>query len=520
MGGEAHRNRHLQTDGLGRDLLGRSVRGGAIVLTAQGCKFVVVLGSTAILARILTPEDYGLFAMVTAVTALLARFKDLGLATSTVQRQEINHDQISTLFWVNASFGFLSMLVIVAIAPAVAWLYGEPRLAEITFALAFTFVFGGLTAQHQALLRRRMQFAVLAIIDMASLLLGVTAAIVSACSGAGYWALVIMQLVTALVTGVGVWLGCGWRPGRPIRHSGVRSMIAFGGNLTGFNIMNYFTRSLDHILIGWYWGSGPLGLYAKAHQLLLVPIQQINTPISGVAIPTLSRLQDNPERYRAYFQKGVLLSASIAMPLVGFMLLTADKIVLTVLGPQWSDCVLIFRVLGPVALLGTLNVAAGWACVSLGETRRLYRFEIIAAIAFALAFAAGLPWGTVGVAAACSITHCALRPLGIIYCLKPTCVRISVLLRALWRPTLTTFMACVFVYAAGTIARAPGGVLIELAVDLVAFILAYVIAWSILPNGRKIGLEMMHLLASLRRSPQKSAMEKSDSDYANLADPP
>lgn len=519
MVGTAHQDRHLRTDGLGRDLLGRSVRGGAIVLTVQGCKFVVVLGSTAILARILTPEDFGLLAMVTAVTAFLARFKDLGLATSTVQCREIDHEQISTLFWVNAGFGFLTMLVTFAIAPAVAWLYGEPRLTEITFALAFAFVFGGLTVQHQALLRRRMQFAVLAIIDIASLLLGVIAAIVSACSGAGYWALVIMQLVIAFGTGVGVWLGCGWRPGRPLRHSGVRPMIAFGGHLTGFNIMNYFTRNLDHILIGWYWGSGLLGLYARAYQLLLVPIQQVNTPISGVAIPTLSRLQDDPERYRAYFQKGVLLLASMAMPLVGFMLLTADKLVLTVLGPQWPDCVPIFRVLGPVALLSTFNVAAAWACISSGKTRRLYRFEIFAAIAFALAFAAGLPWGPVGVAAACSITYCAVRPAGVVYCLEPTCVRISDLLRAQWRPALATVMACVFLYSAGAIARPPGGVLLELAVDLVAFISAYVVAWVILPNGRKIGLEMMHLLASLRRSPQKPAMEMSNSDCVDPADP-
>lgn len=170
-------------------------------------------------------------------------------------------------------------------------------------------------------------------------------AVVSAWYGAGYWALVMMSLTSAITTTVGVWVMCGWRPGPLVRHSGVRSLLAFGGHMTGSNVLIYFTRNLDNLLIGRYWGAQQLGLYAKAYQLLLMPLQQINAPISSVAIPTLSCLQSDPQGYVAYYRKAIMLIAGLGMPIVAFLFVAADKVILTLLGSQWMSAVIIFRVL-------------------------------------------------------------------------------------------------------------------------------------------------------------------------------
>ena len=236
MSEESLQNNFFDTEYLKTDLKGRSVRGGAVTMAAQGVTFFIRMGSTMVLARLLTPQDFGLIAMVTAVTGFVVMFKDMGLSMATVQKAEINHGQISTLFWINVVLSLGVMLVTAALAPAIAWFYGEPRLTWITLALAGAFVFGGLTVQHQALLRRSMRFGTLALIGIIGMLVGIVAAIIAAWYGAGYWALVIMQLSGAIAGAIAVWVACGWRPSLPVRCSGVREMLAFGGNLTGFNI--------------------------------------------------------------------------------------------------------------------------------------------------------------------------------------------------------------------------------------------------------------------------------------------
>ena len=207
--------------------------------------------------------------MVVVVTGFVSMFKDLGLSNATIQKEEINAEQISTLFWVNVALSVTILLLTASLAPAVAWFYGDSRLTLITLVYAVGFLFGGLTVQHEALLRRQMRFTALAVTDIVSLIAGIVTALVLGWYGARYWALVANQLVVGFTNTVAVWALCRWRPGLPVRNSGVRSMLVFGRNLTGFSIINYFARNLDNMLIGKFWGSQQLGLYAKAYQLLL-----------------------------------------------------------------------------------------------------------------------------------------------------------------------------------------------------------------------------------------------------------
>lgn len=392
----------------------------------QGASFLLHMGSTVVLARLLTPQDYGLIGMVTAVTGFVAMFKDMGLSMATVQKAEINHGQISTLFWINVLLSFGVMLVTAALAPAIAWFYGEPRLTWITLALASAFIFGGFTVQHQALLRRNMRFGTLAFIHIASILAGIVVAFIAAWYGLRYWALVLMQVATAIAGAIAVWVVCPWRPSLPVRRSGVRKMLAFGANLTGFSFLNYFARNLDNVLIGKVWGTQPLGFYSKAYGLLMLPLGQITAPIAAVAVPALSRLQDDPERYRRYYYRAISTIAFITMPLIAMLAALSHEIIRIVLGDQWISAAPIFKVLAFAAVLQPVVNPVGWVFVSLGQADRQLRWAIVAVPLIVLSFVLGLPWGAFGVAVSytlCSLTVLTFPALWWTFRLSPLSIR-------------------------------------------------------------------------------------------------
>jgi PST family polysaccharide transporter len=421
----------LSTERLKADLGRRTARGGAVTVTSQGLKFVISMAATVVLARLLTPQDYGLVGMVVIVTGFVLLFKDLGLSSATIQKEDLSRQQVDTLFWVNVALSVFITLLTMGLAPLVAWFYGEPRLTAITVVFAVGFLFGGLAVQHEALLRRQMRFTALAVTDFVSLGAGLAVGIPLAWYGAGYWALVVNQLVTGLVYAACVWAACGWRPGPPRRGSGVRPMLAFGSNLTGFTVVNYFARNLDNMLIGRYWGSVQLGLYAKAYQMLLLPIDQINTPITAVAMPALSRLTGEPERYRQAYVRLVEKVAMVTMPLVAYMVVTSDWVVRVVLGPQWGETALIFSILGIAGVVQPVASTTGWLFVSQGRTREMLRWGLIGPPLLILSIVAGLPWGAVGVATSYTAGYvCITTPLLFWYVGRAGHVRASDIYRA------------------------------------------------------------------------------------------
>lgn len=483
---------------LKHDLKGRSVRGGAVTMTAQAVKFVLRMGSTVVLARLLSPDDYGLIGMATVIIGFVQLFKDLGLSAATVQKAEIDRQQVSTLFWINLVASCVIALVVVGLAPLIAWFYQEPRLNKITLALAITFLFSGLTVQHQALLQRQMRFTSLAKIDLVSMSVGVIAAIVSACYGWGYWALVVMQIATVITNAIAVWLICSWRPGLPRKDSAISSMLAFGGNLTGFRLVNYFSRNLDNLLIGRYWGSQQLGLYAKAYQLVLLPIEQINTPVNNVALPTLSSLQFEPEKYRRYYYKAILLITTLGMPIVGFMFASADKVILLMLGKQWLGVIPIFQFLMPAAFIGTFNVAAGWVYQSLGRTNRQFRIGMAIATFDVLLFIFSLRWGATGVAAAYGLSRPIVMVITIIYCYRGTFLKVTDFFKTIFRPICASVSAAIALIGIDHFLLADLNFLIALAIDLCLYFCFYLAIWILIPGGKTEMKEISHILKTLK----------------------
>lgn len=425
----------------------RSAWGGGVILMGQGIKLVLGMVSLITLARLLSPVEFGLVAMVNAVIGFAGGFRDLGLPSATIQRQEINHRQISTLFWMNAVLSLLITLFFFAAAPLLAWFYHDPRVMGITLALSLVFLIDGVARQHEALLSRQMRFPGLIAIEVLSTTVGLTSAILLARAHFSYWALVGQEIVIASVSTMAIWTWSGWWPGKPAWDKEVRPMVNFGLNLAGFKLLNYLTMNLDWILIGRFCQAGQLGFYEKSYNLLAIPYRQLTAPLTRVIIPALSRLQKNPERYRSFYIAGLAFSFALSLPLIAFLFVDAETAVLALLGSRWLPLVSILRVMAPALFFGRFNIITNWPFISLGHVDRQLRWAAYLIVPTLLGYFLGIRWGTVGVAATMSITTCGLRIPAIIYCFHDTHLKLRDVWLAAWRPFFSSISAGFFLWS-------------------------------------------------------------------------
>jgi hypothetical protein len=294
------------------DLEGRTVRGGLAKLCAQATNLVLRVTFLAALARLLSPEDFGLVGMVTVATGLINIVTHAWLSSGSVQQATIDERQLSTLFCVYASFGVFLCGLCFAAAPVLASFYDEPRLFAVTGVLGIGCLFTTAGVQHYAILQRQLRYVALAVIEAVSLFVSIVVGIAMALAGYGYWALVGATVVLPVCNTISLWLATRWVPGLPCRDADIRSTLRFGG-LIIFNILIvYIAYNLDKVLIGWFWGAEALGIYGRAYQLATIPSDNINAAIGGVAFSALSRLQDDPVRFKTLFLNGYALVVSMA----------------------------------------------------------------------------------------------------------------------------------------------------------------------------------------------------------------
>ena len=424
-----------------QDLKGKTIRGGLARLCAQGASFLLRMGSLVVLARLLGPKDFGLVGMVTAFTGVLGLFRDFGLSAAAVQRTIVTEEQISTLFWINILVGVLLGLVALAMAPAIAAFYHEPRLFWVTVVLATGFLFNAAGVQHSALLQRQMRFTALAVISVVSLIVGTAIAIGGAKAGYGYWALVAMTVTHPLIATIGFWLTAGWVPGMPHRRAGIRSMMHFGGTLTLNGLVAYVAYNAEKVMIGRFWGADAIGIYGRAYQLVNIPTDNLNSAVGEVAFSALSRLQDDPIRLKSYFLKGFSLVLGLTLPITIACALFADDVVFVVLGPKWKDAVAIVRLLAPTIAIFAIINPLGWLIYSIGLVARCLKIALVFAPIMITGYVMGLPYGPKGVAFAYSAVMTLWVIPHILWCVHGTAISLRDILLAVSRPLASGIVA-------------------------------------------------------------------------------
>ncbi|MBV8190161.1 MAG: lipopolysaccharide biosynthesis protein [Alphaproteobacteria bacterium] len=403
----------LATDHLISDIGQRSRRGGTILLVSQGVRVAAQLLTMVVLVRLLSPSTFGLLAMVGSLGVMLDLVKEFGLSAATIQRQDISHAQVSALFWINAGVGVLLAAGLFAGAPALAAFYAQPDLEAVARCLALGFLMSGLTVQHWALLRRQMRFAAIAGLETAADLAAFAVAIGLALEGAGYWALVAQRLVMPGFLLVGSWAICRWRPARPAGAPDLPALLRYGGSITASGLMAALARSVDQVLIGWLWGPAILGLYERTTRLVLLPVNNINAPVYAAGMPALSRLIDQPERYRSMFRQIMQKLALLTMPVFALAAMLADWVVYILFGPAWLEAAPLVALFSVTAAYLPVLLTAGLLFMTQGRTGEMVRATLIDGTLTIGAIVAGLPWGVVGVAASIAAVGVVIRlPLG------------------------------------------------------------------------------------------------------------
>jgi len=411
-----------------------AVRGAWATLFSSGLGLTTQILATAVLARLLTPADFGVVTMVTTFSLLLVNFGLNGFTEAVLQRAEINHRLASNLFWINAGSGLLLTIGLATAGPLIARFFNDPRVTDAAAALAVPILISSISVLHLALLKRAMRFSKTSVADISSRAISLLAAIVLAWMGWGYWALVAAAIVQALTQTIMAWCFCRWIPCLPRRVPGTAEMIRFA-------TQNYFSRNADNLLVGWRFSAAPLGFYKKAYDLFALSASQSVAPLTSVAVSALSRLQGNRAAFRRYFLNALGLIAFIGMAWAGVLTLTGADLIRLLLGSRWAPAGEILVFFGPGTGMMLVYYTNSWIHISTGRPDRWLRWGILEFAFTLFLFLLFLSKGPKGIALAWSLSFWFLTVPALWFAGRPIQLRITAVLAILWKYTAAFVVA-------------------------------------------------------------------------------
>lgn len=365
-----------------RDLGRQTGRSASAVLAFSALRLIVTLLTTALLARMVSPAEQGLVALAMPIILVATGLSEFGLAQAVIQQQTITHRVVSALFWVNLGLGLALAGGAALLGPAAANFYDEPRVTIILLTLAPYILLSVLSVQYVAILRRRMRVRTAEFCGIAGVISSSIASVAAAFLGAGYWALVVQLLVGQGVSLLLLFLFVRWLPSAPWNSAlrEARAAIAFGGFLSAERLLNELVHNLQTVVIGRSFGSLEAGLFYRSQTFAQMPQRRIVSPLSGAFIPSLSRLQNDPEGFRAMFARQLSRGNLIMMPVGLLMILAPDALVRVLLGPDWSAAAPILGWLGLFPINALFANCCAWAIVASGRPRALFVTRLVNSI--------------------------------------------------------------------------------------------------------------------------------------------
>jgi PST family polysaccharide transporter len=425
----------------GPELRRLAVKGAAATVSAGALALAAQFVSTVILARLLTPADFGVVTMVTTFSLLLTGFGTNGFEEAVIQRLDINRLQASNLFWINCGIGFALMCGFAAAGSLLAHFYRNPLVTGVAIAISPAMFVAATSVVHVALLKRAMRFTAVSTNDVVGRAVNTAVAVVLALRGWGYFALVAGIFAQIVSVAVGAWCLCRWIPGWPRRGAGTRAMLKFAANVNGGYTANYFTRNLDNLLVGWKFNAGALGFYKKAYDLFALTASQLTAPLHNVALASLSRMQDDPDRLKRSLANSLGIIAFVGMAVGADLTLVGRDLVRLILGPNWSESGRIFEMLAPGIGMMLLYSTVCWIPFSIGKPGRWLRWTLVESPTTALAFIVALPWGPAGIAVAWSVTYWVLLIPAFWYVGRPIGFGVPSFVGTIWKYVVSALAA-------------------------------------------------------------------------------
>jgi teichuronic acid exporter len=366
-------------------------------------KVVIQFGVTVLLARLLSPDDFGLAALAFIVVGFAQAVMDLGLGPAIIQRHDLTPRHVRTSFTLSTLIGLGATAVLALGAPLFASLLGNAAVVNVLRVLSILFVLAGIGATARALLERRLDFRGLFFVDLSSYVLGYApVAIILALLGFGVWSLVWANLLQSLIAVV-VSLALGRHSLRPLVARGeMRELLDFGFSVLLNRTVVYASYNGDNFVTGRWLGPSALGLYSRAFQLMSLPLYQLQNVTWNVLFASYSRLQNNRARAASAYLKGVQLTSLVVAPISAGMVVAGPHLIVGLYGPKWTGATLALQVLCAVMLFRSVYSSTGALTHAFGEVYAEFRRQIIYATLVIVGALIGSRWGITGVAVGAS----------------------------------------------------------------------------------------------------------------------
>jgi len=380
------------------DFQHRTINGIAWSVISQagrlGLKFVIGI----VLARLLSPREFGLVAMVTVITSFANIFAELGFSAALVQKQDVRQEHLSSVFWLNLGAGLTLTLIFLAGAPLIANFYQEPLLIPLTMLVSTNFLVSSLNIVQNTLLTKSLNFRTLSIVEISAVGFSGLIAIVMAYTGFGVWSLAVQSVVLSAVTAALLWKLGDWCPSLTFEWMAIKDLLGFSMSLFGTNILNYWARNIDYLLIGRFLGTNPLGVYNRAYDVMLFPLASVSRVLSRVMFPSFSIIQKDKRRVRSLFLKTTRTIALITFPMMLGLFVTVEPFVMTVYGSKWHEMIPVLQVLSLLGVAQSVRTLNGNLYLSQGEANLQFKIGLVLKTNGILGIVIGLRWGVVGVA--------------------------------------------------------------------------------------------------------------------------
>jgi len=323
----------------------------------------------------------------------------MGTAAAIIQRDVLDEQTTLTAHWTNCFIGFGLAAVLLALSYPLETIFRAPGLAPLVQLSALSFPFLSGSTVHQALLERASKFATVARIEILALLTGFAVAVVSAYLGAGPYSLVLQTLTVAVLSAIQFWIATETKMKWGWSREHAKGLWRFSGSLFGFNLVNYFTRNADTMIIGRMLGPASLGPYSLAYRVMLFPLQNLTFVATRALFPMMSRHQNSPQELGALHLRLLSVISFFTAPMMAGLFVLRQPFVDVALGDAWDMVAVLILWLAPIGFIQSLVSAGGVVYTALGRNDVLFRLGIVSTLLHVTGFIVGVQWGLTGLAA-------------------------------------------------------------------------------------------------------------------------
>jgi len=404
-----------------RDLPGRVARGAVWMTLLVVLRTVLTIASTAVLARLLTPADYGLVAMSTVVTEMAALLGFFGMTPLIVQRRRLTRLDLDSAFWISVALGFGVAAIVVATSFPAASFFREPRIAPILWAVSVQFVLEDLSIIHHSIANRLLLFKLEFVSQFANLLVRIGVSIALAAAGFGVWSLVWGAIAGRVAQFVIIWYVIPYVPRWRYNAEFLRANWRAGGSYFGSGVIMYVLGSLDTAVVGRTFGPTQLGYYQTAFALPEEMRSRLSFSMQKVVFPAYALLQADQSAFRNGVLRSIRILSAIILPMGVGMAVLADPIVAVLYGSQWAPVVPILRIAAAVGVLRAMQGLVSNVYFAKGRPQINLKVNLALLPLAVIAVLVGSLWGTLGVATglllvsavSLATTRIALRLVGV-----------------------------------------------------------------------------------------------------------